>query len=70
MLSRQFLVKAAAALFGAGVLWSPLVAYAQDGGGTKTAQELRADYDKAVKGKTIAYLPIALPRRFRLNGAA
>ena len=60
MLSRQFLVKAAAALFGAGVLWSPLVVYAQDGGGTKTARELRADYDKAVKGKTIAYLPITL----------
>ena len=33
---------------------------AQEEGGTKTAHELRADYDKAVKGKTIAYLPIAL----------
>jgi ABC-type sugar transport system substrate-binding protein len=60
MLNRQSLLKAAAALFGAAVLWTPLVAYAQDGGGTKTARELRADYDKAVKGKTIAYLPITL----------
>ncbi len=36
------------------------VARAQEEGGTKTAHELRADFDKAVKGKTIAYLPIAL----------
>ena len=35
-------------------------AAAQDEGGTKTAHELRADYDKALQGKTIAYLPIAL----------
>jgi ribose transport system substrate-binding protein len=34
-------------------------AWAQEQG-TKTARELRADYDKAVKGKTIAFLPIAL----------
>jgi ribose transport system substrate-binding protein len=35
-------------------------ARAQDeGGGTKTAHELRADYDKDLKGKTIAFLPIA-----------
>jgi len=26
---------------------------------TKTAHELRADYDKDLKGKTIAFLPIA-----------
>ena len=26
---------------------------------TKTAHELRADYDKDFKGKTIAFLPIA-----------
>ncbi len=32
----------------------------EEGGGTKTARELRADYDKAVRGKTIAFLPIAL----------
>jgi len=38
----------------------PLVASAQEEGGTKTARELRADYDKSLKGKTIAYLPIAL----------
>ncbi len=32
---------------------------AQEEGGTKTAHELRADYDKDLKGKTIAFLPIA-----------
>jgi ribose transport system substrate-binding protein len=34
-------------------------ALAQEEGGTKTAHELRADYDKDLKGKTIAFLPIA-----------
>jgi ribose transport system substrate-binding protein len=38
----------------------PLVAAAQEEGGTKTARELRIDYDKSLQGKTIAYLPIAL----------
>ena len=38
----------------------PLMATAQEEGGTKTARELRSDYDKALKGKTIAYIPIAL----------
>src|SRR5262249_18716088 len=38
----------------------PVFAAAQEEGGTKTARELRADYDKSLKGKTIAYLPIAL----------
>src|ERR1700756_1849192 len=38
----------------------PYLATAQEEGGTKTARELRADYDKSLKGKTIAYLPIAL----------
>ena len=38
----------------------PLVTKAQEEGGTKTARELRSDYDKSLKGKTIAYLPIAL----------
>lgn len=32
----------------------------EEGGGTKTAREVRAIYDGAVKGKTIAFLPIAL----------
>ncbi len=36
------------------------LALAQDEGGTKTARELRAQFDKDVKGKTIAFLPIAL----------
>src|SRR6516225_5634180 len=38
----------------------PLFAAAQEEGGTKTARELRADYEKSLKGKTVAYLPIAL----------
>jgi ribose transport system substrate-binding protein len=38
----------------------PLWAAAQEEGGTKTARELRTDYDKSLQGKTIAYLPIAL----------
>ena len=38
----------------------PMLATAQEEGGTKTARELRASYDKALQGKTIAYLPIAL----------
>src|ERR1700735_1782892 len=37
----------------------PMVALAQEETGTKTAHELRADYDKNLKGKTIAFLPIA-----------
>lgn len=36
----------------------PFFAAAQEG--TKTARELRADYNKELQGKTIAYLPIAL----------
>jgi ABC-type sugar transport system substrate-binding protein len=38
----------------------PMLAAAQEEGGTKTARELRASYDKALQGKTVAYLPIAL----------
>jgi ribose transport system substrate-binding protein len=38
----------------------PAIAMAQEEGGTKTAHELRDAYDKDVKGKTIAFLPIAL----------
>ena len=42
-------------------LWAPGAGHAQDeGGGTKTAREVRAIYDTAAKGKTIAFLPIAL----------
>jgi ribose transport system substrate-binding protein len=37
----------------------PSFAAAQEEGGTKTAHELRAGYDKAIVGKTIAFLPIA-----------
>ncbi len=44
----------ALALFGL-----PAKALAQEETGTKTAHELRADYDKDLKGKTIAFLPIA-----------
>ena len=38
----------------------PFLATAQEEGGTKTARELRADYDKSLKGKTVAYLPLSL----------
>jgi ribose transport system substrate-binding protein len=39
---------------------APLAAVAQEEGGTKTAHELRATYDQEIKGKTLAFLPIAL----------
>jgi len=45
------------ALAALAVVAAPVVALAQEE--TKTAHELRADYDKALKGKTIAFLPIA-----------
>ncbi len=61
MLQKSFLAKAALTLAGfALVAGAPFIATAQEEGGTKTAHELRADYNKAVKGKTIAFLPIAL----------
>ena len=61
MLRKSFLGKAALTLAGfALVVGAPLVATAQEEGGTKTAHELRAVYDKSVEGKTIAFLPIAL----------
>ena len=62
MLKRQILARTAAVLAAAAILClcGPVVAQAQDEGGTKAARELRAEYDTAVKGKTIAYLPISL----------
>ena len=61
MLQKSFLAKAALTLAGfALVAGAPFIAMAQEEGGTKTAHELRADYNKAVEGKTIAFLPIAL----------
>ena len=47
----------AAALAAAAFVGGTTAALAQ--GETKTAHELRADYDKDLKGKTIAFLPIA-----------
>ena len=44
----------------AALILAPLTLRAQEEGGTKTAHELRADYDKAVRDKSIAFLPIAL----------
>src|ERR1700747_2652403 len=41
------------------VAGGPATVLAQEEGGTKTAHELRAQYDKDLKGKTIAFLPIA-----------
>jgi ribose transport system substrate-binding protein len=48
-----------AALAAVSLLAAAAPAFAQEAG-TKTARELREAYDKAVKGKTIAFLPIAL----------
>jgi ABC-type sugar transport system substrate-binding protein len=56
MISNKWLAVAA----GFAIAAMPLFATAQEEGGTKTARELRASYDKALQGKTIAYLPIAL----------
>ena len=47
-------------LAGAALAALPMLATAQEESGTKTARELRASYNKALEGKTIAYLPIAL----------
>src|SRR5215472_7208379 len=56
-MNRKFWTIAAA---GAAFVALPMLAAAQDEGGTKTARELRASYDKSLQGKTVAYLPIAL----------
>ena len=59
-MSRRYLWAGIAATVTAFVLAGPLgAALAQEEGGTKTAHELRADHDKNLKGKTIAFLPIA-----------
>src|SRR5579883_1543114 len=61
MLQKSFPARAALALAAFALLpGAPFTAMAQEEGGTKTAHELRADYNKAVEGKTIAFLPIAL----------
>ncbi len=60
MAYRWFLARAAFAFALLALVGAPLVASAQEEAGTKTARELRADFDKAVKGKTIAFVPIAL----------
>src|SRR5580693_873560 len=61
MLQKSFLAKAAVALAGfALVAGAPLIAMAQEEGGTKTAHDLRSEYNKDVQTKTIAFLPIAL----------
>ncbi len=49
----------AASLAALAWLGVPTIALSQEESGTKTAHELRADYDKDLKGKTIAFLPIA-----------
>jgi ABC-type sugar transport system substrate-binding protein len=48
-----------AALAGFAIAGLPAIASAQEDTGTKTAHELRAAYDKDLKGKTVAFLPIA-----------
>jgi ribose transport system substrate-binding protein len=59
-MSRHYLWAGVAATVTAFALSGPQgAALAQEEGGTKTAHELRADHDKNLKGKTIAFLPIA-----------
>jgi ribose transport system substrate-binding protein len=59
-MSRRYLWAGIAGTMAAFVLAGPQGAVlAQEEGGTKTAHELRADHDKNLKGKTIAFLPIA-----------
>jgi ribose transport system substrate-binding protein len=61
MLRKSLLAKATLTLASFALLaGTPNLAMAQEEGGTKTAHELRTDYNKAVEGKTIAFLPIAL----------
>jgi hypothetical protein len=49
MLRKSLLAKAALTLAGFALLaGTPYIAMAQEEGGTKTAHELRADYNKAV----------------------
>src|ERR1700739_4282106 len=60
MKTRSDLLKVGALLGGALLAALPMIAAAQDEGGTKTGGELLASYDKVVKGKTITFLPIAL----------
>jgi len=45
---------------GAALAALPMWAAAQEESGTKTARELRSSFDKALQGKTVAFLPIAL----------
>src|SRR5215472_15224654 len=59
MLSRRALWGMTAIVAAAAVAGGPATVRAQEEGGTKTAHELRAQYDKNLKGKTIAFLPIA-----------
>ena len=56
---RSRILQAGVIIAGAALLAAALPALAQEAG-TKTARELREAYDTAVKGKTIAFLPIAL----------
>ncbi len=60
MVQEKLFTRAALALLCSALVAAPLVATAKEEVGTKTARELRGDYDKAVNGKTIAFLPIAL----------
>src|SRR5689334_8951803 len=59
MLSRRTLMGMTALVAAAAIAGGPATVRAQEEGGTKTAHELRAQYDKDLKGKTIAFLPIA-----------
>ncbi|HEY4041292.1 MAG TPA: sugar ABC transporter substrate-binding protein [Rhodopila sp.] len=60
MVHGRLFVRVGLALLLSALIATPLVATAEEEAGTKTARELRADYNKAVEGKKIAFLPIAL----------
>ena len=60
MFEKAIWAKAAMGFAVAVILGGPTVAWAQEEGGTKTAHELRSEYNKDVQSKTIAFLPIAL----------
>jgi ABC-type sugar transport system substrate-binding protein len=60
MLKRMKWLSAGLVVLAMAILAPPLAAAAEDETGTKAARDTRADYDRAVKGKTIAYIPITM----------
>lgn len=59
MMCKSIYTKAAPMIAGALMFAVPLVAIAQEAGGTKTAQDRRAAYDNSLQGKTIGFMPVS-----------